>query len=89
MIVLGDKEAIHELLDKKGAIYSDRPSDYMIGFIHNDKHITFSPMNDRWRQKRKIVTHNFSPRMLDAKHFQVQEAEYHPSSASSDLLVCN
>lgn len=79
MIVLGDKEAIHELLDKKGAIYSDRPSDYMIGYIHNDKHITFSPMNDRWRLKRKIVTHNLSPRMLDAKHFQVQEAEYCPS----------
>ena len=31
--------------------------------------------NPVWREKRKIVTHNFSPKMLDEKHYRIQEAE--------------
>jgi len=33
-------------------------------------------MDPTWREKRKVIAHNFSPKQLDEKHFRVQEAEY-------------
>lgn len=86
MIVLADKKAVHDLLDKKGNIYSDRPSDFMTHLTKVDQHIIFLPMNTTWRLKRKTVSHNFSPRMLDEKHFEVQEAELVPYSLSWEAV---
>jgi hypothetical protein len=39
-------------------------------------HIALEQMDPIWREKRKVISHNFSPKNLDEKHFQVQEAEY-------------
>lgn len=33
------------------------------------------PMNEIWKIKRKVISHNLSPAQLDNKHFRVQEAE--------------
>jgi hypothetical protein len=33
-------------------------------------------MEPAWREKRKLIAHNFSPKSLDERHFKVQEAEY-------------
>ncbi|EXJ84074.1 hypothetical protein A1O3_04741 [Capronia epimyces CBS 606.96] len=75
IIVLCDREAIHELLDKKGSIYSDRPTTYVGNLLTKGDHIAISPADAMWREKRKVIAHNFSPKMLDEKHFKVQEAE--------------
>lgn len=37
--------------------------------------IALHQMDNLWREKRKVVAHNFSPKQLDEKHFKVQEAE--------------
>ncbi|KEF57227.1 uncharacterized protein A1O9_07417 [Exophiala aquamarina CBS 119918] len=75
IIVLCDREVIHELLDKKGSIYSDRPTTYVGNLLTQGDHIAISPADALWREKRKVIAHNFSPKMLDEKHFRVQEAE--------------
>lgn len=74
--MLCDREAIHELLDKKGNIYSDRPNTYVGNLLTKGDHIAIHQMDAMWREKRKVIAHNFSPKALDEKHFRIQEAEY-------------
>jgi hypothetical protein len=64
------------MLDKKGAIYSDRPQSYVGRLLTQGDHIALEQMDPIWREKRKVISHNFSPKNLDEKHFLVQEAEY-------------
>jgi cytochrome P450 len=76
IIVLCDRRAIHKLLVEKGAIYSDRPDTYVGHLLTKGDHLAISQMDPVWREKRKVIAHNFSPKPLDEKHFRVQEAEY-------------
>ncbi|KAF4539242.1 Cytochrome p450 protein [Lasiodiplodia theobromae] len=76
MIVLYDRKAIHDLLDKKSAIYSDRPPNYVADLVTNGDSIAFMNYdNPAWRAQRKISSHNLSPRALDEKVAPIQEAE--------------
>jgi cytochrome P450 len=75
VVVLCDRKAIHKLLDKKGAIYSDRPPTYVGDLLTQGDHVAIMQMDALWREKRKVVAHNFSPKQLDEKHYLVQEAE--------------
>ncbi|TVY53947.1 Cytochrome P450 monooxygenase patI [Lachnellula cervina] len=75
IVVLCDREAIHELLDKKGSIYSDRPNTYVGQLLTKGDHIAIHQMDSMWREKRKVIAHNFSPKALDERHFRIQEAE--------------
>lgn len=75
IIVLTDRKAVNALLDKKGSIYSDRPAAYVPNFVTHGHHLTLQPQGPSWREKRMVVTRNFNPKLLDEKHFQIQEAE--------------
>lgn len=75
VVVLCDRRAIHKLLVEKGAIYSDRPETYVGRLLTKGDHLAISQMDSLWREKRKVIAHNFSPKPLDEKHFRVQEAE--------------
>ncbi|OJD28633.1 cytochrome p450 [Diplodia corticola] len=76
MIVLNDRKAIHDLLDKKSAIYSDRPANYVADLVTNGDSIAFmNHSNPAWRAQRKIASHNLSPRNLDDKVSPIQESE--------------
>ncbi|KIW33913.1 uncharacterized protein PV07_00727 [Cladophialophora immunda] len=75
MIVLADRKAIYQLMDKKGSIYSDRPFLAVPTFMSRGCHMTFEQTTPGWREKRSVVTRNLNPKNLDEKHFQVQEAE--------------
>ncbi|CAM1509768.1 Fc.00g001030.m01.CDS01 [Cosmosporella sp. VM-42] len=85
IIVLCDRKAIHALLDKKGAIYSDRPASYVGRLLTQGDHIALEQMDPIWREKRKVISHNFSPKNLDERHYLIQEAE--ASVLLNDLLV--
>lgn len=76
IIVLCDREAIHELLNKKGNIYSDRPNTYVGQLLTKGDHIAIHQMDAMWREKRKVIAHNFSPKALDERHYRIQEAEF-------------
>lgn len=75
IVVLSDRKVIHDLLDKKGAIYSDRPQSFMNPLLGVEENAFMLPMNEIWKIKRKVISHNLSPAQLDNKHFRVQEAE--------------
>ncbi|GME29194.1 putative cytochrome P450 oxidoreductase [Neofusicoccum parvum] len=75
VVVLCDREAIHKLLVEKGNIYSDRPPSYVGNLLTKGDHVALHQMTPEWREKRKVISHNFSPMQLDQKHFRVQEAE--------------
>ncbi|KAJ4201320.1 hypothetical protein NW767_006970 [Fusarium falciforme] len=75
-VVLCDRKAIHQLLVEKGSIYSDRPPSYVGKLLTQGDHLALEQMDVTWREKRKIISHNFSPKQLDENHFRVQEAEY-------------
>jgi hypothetical protein len=48
---------------------------YLIEAMGITDNVFVSSLNDTWKQKRKVLSHNFSPTQLDKKHFKVQEAE--------------
>ncbi|KAF5713263.1 oxidoreductase [Fusarium globosum] len=75
IIVICDRKAVHELLDKKGSIYSDRPPNIVPLFITRGDHMTMECQSPSWREKRTVVTRNLNPKSLDEKHFRVQETE--------------
>lgn len=75
IIVLCDRKAIHKLLVEKGSIYSDRPPSYVGRILTQGDHLALEQMDMTWRAKRKVISHNFSPKQLDEKHFRIQEAE--------------
>jgi hypothetical protein len=75
MIVLADRKAIYQLLDKKGSIYSERPYLAVPTFMSRGCHMTFEQATTDWREKRSVVTRNLNPKNLDEKHYRVQEAE--------------
>lgn len=75
MIVLCDRKAINRLLDKKGSIYSERPFNYVTNYVTHGDHLTLECPTPSWREKRAVVTRNLNPKILDEKHFRVQEAE--------------
>lgn len=60
VIVLCDKKAIHELWDKKGLIYAERPKNYVADIITSGDSIVFAPNTTETKEKRRIATHNFS-----------------------------
>jgi len=76
IIVLSDRKSVNTLLDKKGSIYSDRPPNYFSDFVTHGDHLVSESQSPAWREKRSIVTRNLGPKLLDEKHFRVQEAEY-------------
>ncbi|KAF4334393.1 oxidoreductase [Fusarium beomiforme] len=75
IIVICDRKAVYELIDKKGSIYSDRPANIVPLFITRGNHMTMECQTPLWREKRTVVTRNLGPKALDEKHFRVQEAE--------------
>lgn len=75
IIVICDRRAVYELIDKKGSIYSDRPPNVVPLFITRGNHMTMECQTPSWREKRTVVTRNLNPKSLDEKHFRVQEAE--------------
>ncbi|KAF2492584.1 putative cytochrome P450 oxidoreductase [Lophium mytilinum] len=75
LVVVCDRKAANALLDKKGSIYSDRPFVYVTNYITHGDRLTMENATPAWREQRAIVSRNLSPKLLDEKHFRVQEAE--------------
>jgi hypothetical protein len=61
-IVLYDRKAIHELVDKKGLLYAERPHSYVNKLVTHGDSLVWEDHHERQKAKRKITTHNFSVR---------------------------
>ncbi|KAL1900977.1 hypothetical protein Sste5346_002040 [Sporothrix stenoceras] len=75
MIVLYDRQAVHDLVDKKGVIYSERPRDHVADIVTHGDSFAFMSNTPMYREQRKIAAHNLSPRVLDERAGPIQDAE--------------
>ncbi|KAH9925304.1 cytochrome P450 [Fomitopsis serialis] len=74
-IVLSSREAISELLEKRGAIYSDRPIIPMAGELAgNSKYIGMLPYGPLHKEGRKLILGTLNARNAPTLH-AVQEAK--------------
>ena len=72
MIVLNSKQAVHELIDKRSAIYSSRANDEQFRTALKNENI--ANMDAGWRAQRKATSRFFAPAKLD-ELAKVSEAE--------------
>jgi cytochrome P450 len=70
IVVVSSADAAVELLDKRGAIYSDKPKLVMVGELCGcENMIPFLPYDDCFRRRRKFMQLTLGPRSIP---------EYHP-----------
>ncbi|KAF2269375.1 cytochrome P450 oxidoreductase-like protein [Lojkania enalia] len=74
MICLMDREAVHELMDKRSAMYSDRPIDQNSKIALGEENLALMHTSPMWRAQRKLAAQNLSPSALKVLA-SVQEAE--------------
>ncbi|KAI9742375.1 MAG: hypothetical protein M1818_003908 [Claussenomyces sp. TS43310] len=75
VIVLCDRKAVHELIDKKGVNYAGRPYSYVGNMMTRGDHMVVSPLDTVTKTKRKVATHNLAPKMLEGTAAPIQGAE--------------
>ncbi|KAI1009821.1 hypothetical protein LB504_003034 [Fusarium proliferatum] len=75
MIVLFDRKAVHDLVDKKGVIYSERPPNHVADIVTHGDSFAFMNNTPLYREQRKVASHNLSPRILDEKVGGIQDAD--------------
>jgi hypothetical protein len=78
MIVLNSKRAVHDLIDKRSAIYPSRPQDEQYHIALKGENIANMDPDSSWRTQRKITARFFAPIKLDADLAKISEAEYVP-----------
>ncbi|PPQ82698.1 hypothetical protein CVT24_004307 [Panaeolus cyanescens] len=61
VIILNSMKAAKELLDKRSAVYSDRPKLNMASLCGYDRTFTLQSYGHEWRQQRKLVVQEFHP----------------------------
>lgn len=75
MIVLNSRRAIHDLVDKRSAIYSSRPQDEQFHTTLKGENIANMDADAVWRAQRKITARFFAPVKLDGGLAKIAEAE--------------
>lgn len=75
LIVIKDREAIRDLWEKKSPIYSDRWHSYVAGLLTQQHHAAFQSMGPSWRDRRKLISHFYSPAQCDSVHAPYLNAE--------------
>ncbi|EJC99758.1 cytochrome P450, partial [Fomitiporia mediterranea MF3/22] len=65
IIVLHDLTHAQELMDKNGAIYSDRPKMTYVNKLVKIQSLTFMPYGSLWRTHRKLMHHYLNTRGVD------------------------
>ncbi|CCO31959.1 Steroid 17-alpha-hydroxylase/17,20 lyase [Rhizoctonia solani AG-1 IB] len=71
----GDGTLVRELLDKRGAIYSNRPLELVNEISGNGDHPLFQRDTDKWRASRKLIVQHYAARISKVEHIRLQEAE--------------
>jgi cytochrome P450 len=75
MIVLNSRKAVHDLIDKRSAIYSSRPQDEQFHIALKGENIANMDADAGWRAQRKITARFFAPHKLDGDLAKISEAE--------------
>ena len=76
MVILNSLEAATDLLDKRSAIYSDRPKMYVAGELLGwDQTLVLTPYGDRFREVRRLLFQFFGSRKEMVKFHELAEEE--------------
>jgi hypothetical protein len=74
-VVLNDPRAVHELLNKQGALFSDRPMDEQWERLTRNESFIVMHAGHTWRTSRKVASQVLSSKTLDADFTEVLEVE--------------
>ncbi|PNY24206.1 Fumitremorgin C synthase [Tolypocladium capitatum] len=75
-VVITDRRIIKELIDKKSAKYSDRPTSYISGnLMTSGDHLLVMQYGQQWRTFRKLIHQYFMESVVEKRHVEVQNAE--------------
>ncbi|KAI0772408.1 O-methylsterigmatocystin oxidoreductase [Trametes elegans] len=61
IIVLSSREAASDLLEKRSAIYSDRPRSVLAHMTGWENNLAFMPYGETWRRVRRVMWREFQP----------------------------
>jgi hypothetical protein len=75
IVVLNDPRAVHELLNKQGAVFSDRPVDEQYERTTRNEAFIVMHTGHIWRASRKAALQVLSSKTLDADFTEVLEVE--------------
>ena len=75
-MVLNDRRAIYDLIDKKSTTYSDRSLDHNADLTLGGENFGFMQVTPTWRAQRKIAVRTLGPAAIDSRIAKIQEAEY-------------
>lgn len=75
-IVVTDRAIIKALIDKKSAIYSNRPRSYVShDLMTKGDHLLVMQHGEKWRLFRKLLHQTFQERKCETEHIVLQDAE--------------
>lgn len=75
MIVLNDRQAVHELIDKKGANFKDRSFDSQVIETFNGLGMGIMHASPLWKAQRKIASQMMTASRLDGPMREIRDAE--------------
>ncbi|KAH9174424.1 cytochrome P450 [Lactarius sanguifluus] len=73
VVVLCSPSVVKDLFEKRGDIYSDRPSWPIAGIIGVEWLIPFTQFGEQWREKRKMADRTLRPGALSLYHQRIEE----------------
>ncbi|KAG8703175.1 hypothetical protein FRC11_010928 [Ceratobasidium sp. 423] len=74
IVIGGDGSLVRELLDKRGAIYSNRPSEPTKEITGGGDDVLFQTNTEQWKAARRQIVRHY-PRASDPEQVRLQEAE--------------
>lgn len=75
-IIINDCSIAKDLLDKKSAIYSNRPHSYVThDLITRGDHLLMMNCGAKWRLLRKLIHQQFNEARCERDHITLQNAE--------------
>ncbi|CAE6515922.1 unnamed protein product [Rhizoctonia solani] len=74
IVIGGDGSLVRELLDKRGSIYSNRPSEPTKEITGGGDDVLFQTNSEQWKAARRQIVRHY-PRASDPEQVRLQEAE--------------
>lgn len=74
-IILNDRQAVYELIDKKGANFKDRSVDSQVEETFNDLSFAIMHATPLWKAQRKIAAQMMTATRLDGPMKEIRDAE--------------
>lgn len=75
-VVLSDRRIVKQLLDKRSAISSERPTNEVSQHIITEgDHLLWMNNTPAWRLMRKLIHQDLTEKMCENDHHKIQQAE--------------